>query len=146
MRAQFIHIYTHTHRTKVQPKPLSDAQLLAASPNGTQLNKVDSLLSIHYPMSSLFRASFFPPFLLSLAFNSLSLPILPSLSFQVTQIIIYRSRVPVDLSCLIRCPELRSLSLTNCGNTTSLTGIMGCQHLTELTVNVRKLIFHLTVL
>lgn len=55
---------------------------------------------------------------------------------QVTQVIMYRSRQPLDLSSLQRCPSLCSLSLTKCG-VTSLTGLEQCPQLISLTMHVR---------
>ena len=49
--------------------------------------------------------------------------------------IVYRSRAPVDLRCLSRCPHLLSLSLTKCG-VTSLSGLSGSGELREITMQV----------
>ena len=49
--------------------------------------------------------------------------------------IVYRSRAPVDLRCLSRCPHLLSLSFTKC-RVTSLSGMSGSRELKEITMQV----------
>ena len=54
---------------------------------------------------------------------------------QVTEVIVYRSRAPVDLRCLSHCSHLLSLSLTKCG-VTSLSGMSESRQLREITMQV----------
>ena len=81
--------HSHTPHTA---KGLTNAQLVAASPKDTPLDRV-------------------------------------------AQVVVYRSRTPVDLNSLGKCPQLTSLSLTKCG-LVSLSKLEGCPQLLEVTVQV----------
>ena len=53
----------------------------------------------------------------------------------VVEVVVYRSRSPVDLSCLHQCPKLWSITLNHCGIET-LTSIKGCPQLTQINMLV----------
>ena len=61
---------------------------------------------------------------------------------QVAMVMMYRSRNPVDLRSLAKCPRLSSLSLTKCG-LVSLSKLEGCGQLQEVKVQVCGNVAHI---
>ena len=58
---------------------------------------------------------------------------------EVAQVMLYRTKHPVDLSSLQQCPNLRTLTLSHC-DLEALTGLSAqhCPHLIELVAQVRS--------